>query len=356
MDIDIFIQQAGRKVVLSLGLLAILMMVVGCGSSAQRGAERQQWLDDYLAAMRLESLDAEDRLLELASTARSKDQARTARFERARLALRRDDVETARTRFQELWDQRQNDGTASRSLYELARISIEYDGDFTRGEELLEKTITETTPWAGSELALDYLLRHHRAHHSVAATEQRLADLIEVAKNNRMAAQLHYKRGRLLDEELRRPDDALAQWRAAYKRCRDCYAADESLYQMGHLYARYQRWESALQAWAIVAKRSDRASFVGTYASQRAAQARYEMGMVELLFRRDYDAASGHFTTYIRRFPYHRHTDDAAWHLTQIERLRGDHRAYRRALERFLDDYPDSRLAARARHQLQGLS
>lgn len=328
-----------------------VVVTVGCSSTPDDRPSSDQWLQEYQQIMRMDLEEADEALADLAARTASQTRVRDIQFERARLALRADDVERARQRFEDIWEERSDDAVASRSMYELARIAAEHDDDLDEAHRLLRRAITETFPWAGSELALQYLVRTERRADRIPELVASL-EAMAAGSDDQMAAQLHLERGLLLDEKLGQPNRALDAYRAAHARAPECGATDEALYQMGEIYARHLMWEPALTAYGIVAGRTGRSFFIGTYTSQRAADARYRLGMIELLYRQRYDAARHHFRTYIKQFPNHLKTDDAAWNLVQIERLDGTAQSYRRALERFVDDYPHSRLVDDARRQL----
>ena len=330
-----------------------LVLALACSSVPDEGTPSQEWTREFLEVTRLAPEEADEGLARLAEEAPTQERAREAEFERARLALRNDDVESARARFQSIWDERQDDNFASRALYELGRIAIRHDENIDEGRRLLMKTIVETPPWAGAEFALQYLLRTDKRSGRIDALVSDLEQMATTIDDDRMASQLHLERGLLLDEKLDQPNGALAAYRQAFQRCSDCGATDEALYQMGTIYARHQQWAPAVASLGIVAKRTGRSFFVGTYNSQRAADARYLMGTVEFLYRQDYAAAKTHFRKYTRKFPNHRQAHEAAWHLVQIERLTGSERSYRRALQRFVDDYPHSSHIDEARRQLE---
>ena len=336
---------------LALLLLACLVGVSACSSTPQPSGH-SGWAEELNEILRLPPAEADDALKDLASRAPSTYQARNIEFERARLARRHGDYERAQQLFGALWDSDPDDSAASRARYELARIAWDVDGDPDGARGLLEETIVHTAPWAGADFALSFLLRKERGlqrHNELADT---LLHLAEQSSDDPMRAKLYLERGQTLHDPLRRPNDALADFRRAFDACYDCSAADEALFQMGQIYEAHQRWQPAIAVYEILANRSDTASFVGTYASHRASKSRYRLGVIHLLFLSDYDAASDHFHAYIDRFDNHRYTDDSAWHLVQIERLRGNDDAFQRALERFVEHYPYSPYLDDARHQL----
>ncbi len=332
---------------------ALLFACASPGSRGPTGKDTDQWTQEFLQAHELPQAEQIRRLDQLADEAPTTESARQARFEAARLTLRAGDIDDARRRFQAIVDAGTDNPEGSRSLYELGRLHWDHDDDPDGARRLLHRTITDTPPWAGSEFAMDFLIRRERRAGRLSELTDDLSQLIPRTENDRMAAQLHLARGTLLDELGEDPNRALAEYRSAYQRCPSCSAAEEALFQMGLLYQRYQRWDAALQALEIVANRTQRSFFVGTYHAHRASDSRFEMGLIELVHRQDYPAARSHFRTYLRIFPYGTRADEAAWHLVEIERLHGSDRTYRRALQQFIDDRPRSRYAAVAQRRLQ---
>ncbi len=337
-------------------ILPLLVVLVACSPFGQVTDDDRQWTDDYVEATRYDSDEAREKLAELAETAPNDEKRRDAEFDKARKALRAGDVEAARAGFQSLWDEQIDDNTASRAIYELGRIAAEHDQDYDQARRLLHTAIVDTTPWAGSELALRFLVRTERNQQRYEPLVEKLQQLADDVEDDRMAAQLLLQRGKLLEDELKRDEDALHAWRAAYDRCEDCAATDEALFRMGKLYARHQNWQPAVDALTIVADRTQRSWFIGTYSSQRASDARLLLGEIEMLHRSDFDAAREHFEEFLSWFEDHSNAHHAAWHLVNIERLDGTERSYRHALEQFIDDYPRSRYYDEAKRQLEEMT
>lgn len=308
-----------------------------------------------MEAQRLPLDEQEASLKDLLASAPDQEQARQVRFELARIALKTGAVEEARDYFQSLWNEDQSDAVASRALYELGRLASDHDGNWPRARQLLLQAITETAPWAGADFALDFLLRKERR---LGAFDE-LATLLQKAANDasdgRIAARLHLERGRILATERAAYDEALAAYRAAYARCENCAATDDALMEMAAIYARFQMWEPAIDALSIVAERYQPSFFVGTYSSHRVSDARFALAEIELLYRQNYGAATEHLQIFLSRFPDDQRADDAAWHLVQIRRLKGQQAGFERALRRFLRDYPESRYATEATRQLEEL-
>ena len=312
--------------------------------------ETAQQPDGLTKAERLEFLE---RLYREAPT---RERARDARLELARELLRQDQPGAAREHFEALWAEEQDDPVASRARYELARLAVEVDQDLDSGRRLLRETIVDTPPWAGADLALDYLLRLEKPRQSPSALAAELGEMAGEMQDDRLASRLYLEKGRLLSPIAGRANDALQAFRAGYARCPDCAATDDSLMEMADIYARFQQWEPATQALEIVAARTERSFFVGTYSSHRASDARMRLGIIAMDHLQDLDAARAHFQRFLRDFDGHLHSDRAAWRLVQIEGLTGSPRSHRRALENFIERYPHSRRVPSAQALLRELS
>lgn len=329
-----------------------MLAVASCSPFGEVTEQDREWVQDYASASRLEPSAAAEKLAALAENAPNDDKRRDALFDRARVLVDAGEIEDARRQFRALHEEDIDDNVSSRALYELGRIAAEHDEDFEQARRLLRQAIVDTSPWAGAELSMQFLIRLEQR---LDRHEPLVALLDEISRqldDDRIASQLHLERGLLLDDQLGRADAALQAFRDAFSRCSDCAAADEAVYQMAQIYVRHQRWQPAVDALEIIANRSRQSWFVGTYSSQRASDARFQLGRIELLYRNDYDAARDHFETFVDRFEHHSNTDDAAWHLVTIERLDGTARSYRRALQRFIDDYPHSRYVDEAKAEL----
>lgn len=339
----------------ALTVLAV-MGLLACSPFGEVTDEDRDWVEEYARATSHEPHRAVEILERLTSTAPTDEKRRDAEFDLARMALKADDLETATGAFQSLVDEQVDDRIDSRARYELGRLAAEHHGDHDRARQLLEEAILETTPWAGSELALKFYVRHERDLQRHEQLVDALADLADDTDDDRMAAQLHLERGMVLDDDLRRTDDALDAFRAAFDRCYDCASTDEALYQMGNVYVRLQQWQPAIEVLEIVADRTDRSRFVGTYSSARASDARYLLGRIEMLYRQDYEAARYHFEEYLDWFGDGPDGHHVAWYLVDIERLDGTDESYRDALRQFIEDHPYSRHVDTAEDRLEQFS
>ncbi|MFB6375673.1 MAG: tol-pal system YbgF family protein, partial [Bradymonadaceae bacterium] len=150
-----------------------------------------------------------------------------------------------------------------------------------------------------------------------------------------------------------RPEAALAYFHRVIDRHPDGRTVDDAEWAAARIYLRRQAWDRAIPLLDRLAARVDASWMVGTLNSPHASKARFELGWIHLLFLDDYAEAIDHFEQYLSDFPRNRRTDDSVWHLAHAHRLAGDMRAYRRALERLIEKYPESRYVERARQQLE---
>ena len=330
----------------------MLAGTLGCATPA---APEPTWSDEFLAAMRLPAAQAEPEVAALARRAPERAQARDARFELARFALRRGDIALAEERFEALWTEGIEDHITSRALYESARIELEHHQRREEAIALLHRAIAQTAPWAGTELALSFLTKIEREAGNQQTLIEDLSRIAAGLKNERLKAQLHLTIGELRHADLQDDEGALNAYRDAATSCESCSASDEALWRMAEIYSAHQNFSAAIRALAIVAERTDASWFVGSYNSHRAADARFERGRIHLLFLEDYDAASDHFERFIDTFPHAMRRDQAEWHLVEIARLSKSPGAYQRALRRFVSDFPESRLADQARQRQEAL-
>ncbi|RDV38998.1 hypothetical protein DV096_00035 [Bradymonadaceae bacterium TMQ3] len=330
----------------------MLSVTIGCASPSTPDST---WSDEFLAAMRLPEVQAEPEVASLALRAPERDQARDARFELARFALRRGDIALADERFEALWSEGIDDHITSRALYESARIALEHHQNRQEAIALLHRAIAQTAPWAGTELALSFLIKIEReAGHQPTLIED-LSRIAAELENDRLKAQLHLSIGELHHADLQDDEGALKAYREAALSCESCSASDEALWRMAEIYSAHQNFNAATRTLGLVAERTDTSWFVGSYNSHRAADARFELGRIHLIYLEDYDEARDHFERFIDTFPHAMRRDQAEWHLVEIARLSASEAAYHRALRRFASNFPESRLADQARRRLEAL-
>ena len=339
---------------LLVGLL-VLTALTGCNRALEK-PDVLPWSDAFIEAGRLSGDERRDALRKLIETAPSEERRRRAQFDLASFELRHGDKDVGREIFKSIIAADGSDRIASRSRYELGRMAFEVDQDPRAGEEMLVATILETAPWAGADLALEYLLRHHSRAQTLPLFAQELESLAGEQKENRLAARLYLERGKIIGAIPGRANDALQAYRLAFQRCPDCAASEDALMEMAEIYQRFGQPAAAIQALTIVANRTQRSFFVGTYSSHRASEARFTLGSIAMDQLEDYEKARDHFERFLRDFEGHIRTDHVAWRLVLLERETGSPRAYRRALERFVSEYPYSRFLSEARTRLEEVS
>ncbi|MBA2662601.1 MAG: tetratricopeptide repeat protein [Bradymonadaceae bacterium] len=339
-----------RSLIGALGLCTLVFGLLACSA----GRPVQRWNEDFLQAARLQDQrqfdEAEQHYVALRARATTDGQRRQIDFELANITLRRGDKDGALAAYKAIWDSPVKDSVGGRALHESARIVAEKD--LERALLLHRTVITEYPEHVAADFSLSVLRIHYgrtKEHHVLL---ELLDALYAVVAPSSIANHILFTRAVLLETELRDEDGALETYTRLYRGCDGCSLGDEALWQMAQIYVRRQHWQPAITILEALAARVETSWFVGTYNSPRAGDSRYQLGMICMLHRNDYDRASEHFELYIKTFPHNVETDDAAWHLVQIERLRGQTNAYQQGLLAFEKHYPDSRHVATARARL----
>ncbi|MFU8805573.1 MAG: tetratricopeptide repeat protein [Bradymonadaceae bacterium] len=334
---------------------ALLFLLVACGSTTPT----QIWSEEFLETARQaeagaatgSEAGAEARYADLAHRAPTIERERQAEFEIARLANRQGRTAEALERFEALWSAPLKDSTGGRALYETALITANELDDREASLALHRRVIVEYPDFVASEFSLAEMKRQYtrRGEH------QAFIDLLEAVHDEvagtTVGHQVLFMRARQIQKHLGDDDRALQVYLDVHHGCIECAVGDDALWEMIQIYKARQWWNAASELLDHLARRTEASWFVGTYNSPRAGDARFELGLINLLFLEDYPAARSHFNQYLKDFPHSFHADDAAWHIVQSHRIEEDERLHQRKLERFLRDYPESRFARRATGQ-----
>jgi tetratricopeptide (TPR) repeat protein len=327
---------------LSVVLAALLF---GCGS----GRPYEIWTGSFLEAedtwSRHGTIEPADRFLELAKAAPSEESKRRALFAHARSLAAHDDGAAATVFFGDL--ENGSDRVAAEAAYQRSTL----DGIFSERpgrRQRLGELIARYPDTVAAERFLMELVWDHRDtsdHEELLGVLERLqartsGTLIEARMAFEKASHAHHY--------LKRPSLALSTYAALHNLNPTGSLADDALWEMGVVYGGLQMWSD----YVDVLKRLDRAResswFVGHYRSGWQHKARYQLGLVHLIFLDDYDAARHYFQSYLEDFPDNTLADDAAWNLVEVKRLAG-HADYSASRERFVRAFPWSRHARRAR-------
>lgn len=341
---------SGRAVV---GLLVWLVSANGCAAKEHE----VQWESDILEARRIhdrgEYSTAETRYRELLESADSTEERRYVRLQLARLAADRGETEEAIERYREIWRKAIDDSAGARSMYEASRLVIEKLGRPGDGRSMKRRLIRRFPDSSWAERSIEDLVAYHARREAWEALQSEVDSLYEDVRETSVADHLLQTAGEVLWQDGGRADAALGYLHGVFERHPDGEAVDDAEWAAARIYMRYQNWEDALPVLRRLADRVNASWLIGTFNSPHASKARFALGRIHLLFLDDYAEAIDHFEQYLSDFPRNRRADDSAWHIAHAHRLAGETDAYRRALTRLVEDFPESRYVDSAREQLR---
>lgn len=326
-------------------------MAVGC--SMQRPSE--VWTDAVLEAQTLNDSGDSDRALkrlqQLEESAPDQHRQRWVTFEKAQIQIQLGDEDRALQLFEKLYASELVDSYGARAKHLAARIHEERS-QIDEATRLRFRAIARYPNEMGAEWALDDLIAHHRANEEHQTVSEILRNLYPEVRETYLADNVLYELAMNEDTYLDDPDSALDTLRTLYANHPDQALADDALWEMAQIYRRHQRWEAALHNLDIIASNVETSWFVGDYNSQWLDDAVFDMGMINLLFVKDYDAAVEHFNRYVKDFEFSLLADDAAWHACEARRLQRNDAQHLQCLKRFLENHPESRYVERAAGRL----
>jgi TolA-binding protein len=321
--------------------------MAACGGGASH--QVQIWSDEFLAAARFadnrEFGEAEVRFQTLAAQAPSPERTRQALFELARIAHRQGQLDEALQRYEVLWRSEIRDSTGGRALHESARIMMRELDRIDEGLVMHRQVIERYPDHVAAEFSLEELRRHYQRLDGHDDLLELLEALIPSVSGTVVGHQVLLLTGEMYESHRKDEARALELYHAVHMGCPRCAVGDDGLWKMVLIYERHQNWSAALPLLEFMANRTESSWFVGTYNSPRASDARHKLGLIQMLFLRDYGTARRNFNQFLKDFPHSFEADDVAWHIVQSYRLEGDERRYLREKESFVRSYPDSRLA-----------
>lgn len=333
-------------------VLIAALLVTSCG----RDRYIHRWNDRVLEVGKLHDAgeldEAQRRYEELLENAPGHEERRYVLNELARIAERRGDWHTALDRYEQVYSQEYDDEAGARATYRSAKIVTERLGETERGRRLLRQTVTRYPASVSAEFSVRELAERFRDRGEFSRLEQYFDELYVEVEDQPVADNLLFALGMTLEEHADDEAGALAHYRTLYTNYPDGGLSDDALWQAAMIHKRHQRWPQAIELLETLADDVETSWFVGSYNSPWTNDARFELGLIHLLFLDDYDAAIEHFERYLSDFPHSVETDDAAWHIVEAHRLMGDKDGYRRAMEDFIEQYPESRFVRQATQRL----
>jgi tetratricopeptide (TPR) repeat protein len=331
-----------------------MMVLYGCG----RDRVVYKWNERVLAAGELQDegkLDeAEARYRKLLESSPDADARRHVLNELGAIAEERGDWKRALALYKKVWTEEIDDEAGGHALYHAATIVDEELGQTERGLAMKRKVAKRYPKSVSAEFAARDLVGHYEARGDFDAMRAAVDALYEDVADTPVADNMLFAAGESLEVEAKDEDAALPYYRKVYDTYPEGGLADDALWQAAMIYHRRQQWTPAIRLLTRLADNVETSWFVGSYNSPWANDARFELGLIHLMYLDDYDAALAHFERYLEDFPTSLQLDDAGWHIVHLYRLMGDQERYREALGEFIKRYPESRYVRVARELLEG--
>ncbi len=334
-------------------VFALAALGVGCGHD--RPAHR--WNDRVLAVGDLQDagkLDrAEQQYQQLLKTAPTRDARRYVLSALARISEARADWKQAIARYKRISSKPIDDEAGAYALYRAGRLAKEKLGQTARGLAAFKKTITRFPRSVAAEFAVRDLAKYYRQTGDYEAMRRDFEKLVARVGDQPAADNLLFELAEALSDAGDK-DTALLYFKRVYDGYSDGGLADDALWDASQIYAAREQWPQTIALLQRVAAMVEDSWFVGDYSSPYANDARFQLGLIYLLYVSDYDKAIANFEQYLDDFPTSLQADDAAWNLVQAHRLKGPAAAYQQSLRDFMANYPHSRYVRQAKRRLAG--
>jgi outer membrane protein assembly factor BamD (BamD/ComL family) len=296
--------------------------------------------------------EARARYERLAKTAPGDEERRYVLVELGRLAEDQGEFDDALDYYERVWSQERDDEYGGEAMYRTALIQERHLNRAETSRQTRRRTIYSYPKSVSAEFAVRDLADHYLRRGALDQMGADFAKMYERVEGEPIGDNIMFELGRALEHSGDRDDAALAAYREVVRSYNDDSLADDALWQMSKIYRRHQMWQPALQALELCAAKMEVSWFIGDYNSPWANDARFQLGVINLLFLDRYDTAVGHFEQYLDDFPTSLFADDAAWHIIEAKRLSGDRQDYRDAMRAFIDDFPESRHVRTAKARL----
>ena len=323
-------------------LFVLLCLCAALGCSNLR--PEHIWDDRYIEATARHDEGAYEaasaHYAQLLKHAPDEDAARLIRYRQALLAQDTGRKEQALKAYRALYEADVVDEHGARALSKASDLVTQQD----QRAQLKQRLAARYPQTIDAEHALEWLRHWARQQ---GTSEQYLSWLRQLQpkfKGSDLEDHALFTQALVLEEDLKRPDDALAQYKAVYDSDPQGSLADDALWRMASAYEALGKWKSALVWLERVSQDNETSWFIGTYASEFADDARLRMGWIYKNKLKDYDRAAKQYRVFLEEFPDSRLADDAAWQLVELKRLSGAE-DYARARAQFLKSYPHSRFA-----------
>jgi len=338
-------------------LLAIVVASFASACSSRRFVH--VWDERYVEAARAhdrgEYEEAEAHYEQLLKHAPNDETRRLALYQIAMLAEDRGDLDGAIERYEAIWSEDVRDEHGARAASRVVVIEDER-GANERADELRAMIIARFPEHIPAERALRELGRAARASGEQVAFAAYLEEVIAASAGTDLEDYAMLMLGRLRYGELGDVEGAVAVLEALVELDAEAKLADDAIWEIATIYRETEQWEPAVeQLRRLVGNYQGESYFIGDYNSEWADDARFDSAEILASELGRGDEAISEFELFLKEFPDSRRRDDAAWRIVEIRRELANQRRYKRALERFVRDFPESRYAEQARAELDAV-
>lgn len=305
------------------------------------------WNERYLVASRLhddgEHEKAQQHYDQLLKHAPDEETRRLTQYKIALLRLDQGRPEEAKRLWQALIDEPIKDEYGARAMYHIIRMEPSQDERVKSCRALILR-YPEHVP---AEHCLHDLRRYWVAQGSPVEFIKELKGLGPSVQGSELYDYTLFLSARAQDEDVHDEQAALKGYEALYAHDSQGPLADDALWERAQIYKRQGKWQEALEVMSRLVKDVETSWFVGTYESEFADDARYQMGLIHKEQLKDYDQAIDQFDAFMDEFPTSLLRDDAAWQIVECQQLKGSPDLNALLVE-FIKDYPESRHVRRA--------
>lgn len=308
------------------------------------------WSERYFAATRAQDQGKHDEARghyeQLLTHAPDESSRRMIRYQLALMLEDEEREQEALEAYAAIHSEAIYDEYGARALYRAARLH-HARGEQPKSVEMYHALLASYGEWVASEHAVSLLTSHYRAQGGArTALEALLEHRSDVSGKSVEGAYL--MRVAKLHVELEHYAEAIVAYEQVLEAKHLDVLWDDALWEKAQVHRTQAQWERALEVLEVLATSFQETSwFIGDYTSEHADQARYEMGRIYLEELNRPDEAVTQYERFLEDFDSNRLRDDAAWMRLKALRLAGETRRYERGVERFTEDYPESRYARR---------
>ncbi|MEL6179795.1 MAG: tetratricopeptide repeat protein [Myxococcota bacterium] len=329
-----------------IGMLAIVLLLFGCG----RQEERYRWERALLAADRLadhRDYQAAREAYIYLSSGEMAEHARQAelRYVQYRLAYlyeREGNYRDAILGYQELWSGDIRDETAAKAMYRVGYIFYAPLGRHEDGLDTWERVMVSMPETIAAGKALREILSHYDREGAPRQALDFIERLYPRLFDTPIGDNLMYRYGQRL-----RALGAYAAAEAAYRRVIDVHAAsglvDDAQWELAELYQTQERFTDALLILRFITENRESSWIVGTYDSEYVDDARFQRGIIYLDRLNAHAKAEREFARFLDEFPESLLRDDARWNIIQSRLARNDAQGARSGCNELTRIEPESR-------------